>query len=293
MRQIKKRTTIHTTEFGDEFLSKVEEYNAAGQLIRAVNYFESGGKESESFFEYEDGKLIIETNYNEYGGENKTDYVYDIDGELRYRRMTYADGSKEQEKRIIEPGIEIIENYDSKDILYKKQILRYDEKQRLQEVDFFENDILVETNTYEYDSDDRVVGRTVNDLSQNEVFQYRQRYDRAGNQILKHLSGPNNALLQKEESVYENGKLIEFREEDYLNGESRQVTKYEYDKKGNLLRETRLDWSGTIKSDKIFRLNEYGDPIEATTIETGYFDAVFGVGEFGRNLKIRFELEYF
>ena len=293
MHKIKKRTTIHTTEFGDEFLSQVEEFNAEGQLILSVRYFEAGGKESESIFEYEDGKLIIETNYNEYGGENKTDYVYDIDGELRYRRMTYADGTTEQEKRLIEPNLEVIENYDSQDVLYKKQILRYDEKHLLQEVDFYENDVLVETNSYEYDAANRIIGRTVNDLSQNEVFKYRQRYDQEGNQILKHLSGQNEALLQKEESVFENGRLIEFREEDYLNGESRQVTKYEYNDSGNLLRETRLDWSGTIKSDKIFRLNEYGDPIEATTIETGYFDAVFGVGEFGRNLKTRFELEYF
>lgn len=274
-------------------LSEIEEYSQDGQLIWQVKYLEAGGIESESVFEYENGQLIGEKNFNEYGGQNKTDYVYDIEGELRYKRMTFADGTTEQEKRILEPGLEIIENYNGEDFLYKKQVLNYGEEKKLSSVEFYENGELVETNFYEYNSKNQVIERIINDLKANAKYKYRYRYDADGNEILKHLSGENEALLQKEESVFENGKLIEFREEDYLNGEDRKVTKYEYDQRGNMLRETSLDWSGTIKFDKIYRLNNQGDPIEAVIIETGHFDAVSGMGHFGRNLKIRFELEYF
>lgn len=138
----------------------------------------------------------------------------------------------------------IIEEYWTNENLDSKKIFIYDESNNeIEETEYDKEGDLKNKTIYEYNKNEDVTFKNAvgYDASGKVDYNWNRRYDIAGNEIQSYYrSGIINSLTEM--TYNDRNELIEEREL-YSSNEPIWVKKFDYDGLGNLIRETKIDYS--------------------------------------------------
>ncbi len=215
-------------------------YDSAGRMVSKVHRMDGEITENLSFEYDAAGNLISERNGFAQGGEQLTNYSYDDSGKLILKVISDEDGNEE--------GREIL-NYEGDNLMLQETVNETGEK--TSSITFI----------YKDNAEGKSLSEEIEERPQEGIF-YRTVYD-GGSVITYDRKGSKvSAQLRKYD---EKGQLVETR----ISTLQRDVTIfYEYDEKGNLVREERLNGGHPVFLARNF-YDEAGNLVISEVTEAG------------------------
>ena len=261
------------------------EYDKDQHIVCEIKYNEDGEVDEKNINKFDDqGNLIEERFYlseNEVA-EHKT-YERDDKGNVINIYKHYQDGEKDTIHFIRDESGKLVEKItiDSYNEEEAREIIEYagDKVKSRKE---YEYDELVMEEEFEYSDKGKLVEH-VKWSHEDENSRFINKYNEEG-QIFKALKyNLKDKLISKAEYIYKEDKLMEIAEESPY---GKIITRFEYDEKGNPVKQTEENGMGKINNRAIRIFNEHGD-----VVETEVFIDFHGKG-INQHYKIKYENEY-
>ena len=261
---------------GEEiFLKSLSEYDNQGNEILKELYFGPNEMETKTINKFnEKGFLLEEINYGEDNEiTDSTLFERNEEGKLIQSTISFADGSKTFKKYLRENNdktITISEESDEGEFESKEKA-EFDEKGNIiHRISFDQDDHITEQHQFVYSENNDII-KEISFEGESKVSETHFLYDE-NNNLIKRIT-LNNEGETIEWALYkydENGKNIEQQYGDYT------LYKMEYNEKGLLIREQKVNSMGVVDYSKSYKYNESGILIEENDL----------------NYKISFEYEY-
>ena len=292
-KQIKEKLAYEVMDHDKQtkVLSSLSEYDRQGNLTLHINYFPSGDIFTEHAYTYKKNLLVQEREWNENGDCSTIDYAYDTSDRCILKTLSFLDGTKQIEKREYVDQKEILTLYDEFQQEVEKQVLIYDTDKKLIGNDFYENRNLVESSRFKYDLNGENTERMIEDYVNETKYIYTYFWE-GQTHIALEKNGVGE-ITSKTISVYEQDLLIQKIEEyrDLMNNNYSRF--YEYDERGNLIKETHKNYAGHTVAQTNYKYNENQDVIELLTLSSvSHLNIVEGAYLNKTTLMI-YELSYF
>ncbi len=263
-KQIKTEVLKRVQRNGESHPYQANVYDEAGNIVRAVHYYESGAVLSESEYSYEDNRLVLEKTFGEYGDCTEIRHTYNDAGILILKETIYSDGSTEREEKNLADHQEHTRFLDGDGNQFGEVIVFFDQQGRELGSEVYENGELQEKQTLELDDAGRTLKRTTGNPAGGQTRITTFQYDTDGRVAEELDTDAEDQVLRKTTNTYEDGKIMTQVIEDRTG--NRITTECQYDERDQLIRQTSLNQHGDILFDVEFEYNEYGDRIRTVTI---------------------------
>jgi len=272
MNKVKTRTEYTTTidpelkETGEEFKSSFCEYNINGDIIHFESFTEEGVMDGKITSKFDnEGHVLEEINCSSDDEfTDKTLYIRKDNGEIEQIELFYPGNTKTIKRYIRNESshkleIQIVDDdgdlegrelivFDENDNVLEKLTLDYDGKHE-------------EKLCFEYDKSNKLIHRKEVDRKDKIIIQDRFFYDDNNNMIKRiRLNRKNKPLEIVMVKYNENNKAVE------QNFNNQYILQFEYDKKGNTIKEVRKNEHGLIEHEAFSSYNDEGLIVEEKSL---------------------------
>ncbi|MBI5542093.1 MAG: hypothetical protein HY951_18700 [Bacteroidia bacterium] len=263
---------------GDEtYMKECHEYDENGKEIARERYFSSDSLEEKTLTKYnEEGLIVEEINIGEDGEVNdKTAIHRDSNGLPTEIIVEYLDGSKtiKTYSRQDNNKTTIVTEVSDEGEFEGKVRVKVDDKGHIVEnAVLSENDELVEQHLYEFDEKGNILKELVFEKSQM-ISETKYIYDENMNLVKRIMLNPSGDTIDWAIFRYDaNGNISEQQYGDHT------LYKLEYNEKGKVVKEQKVNAMGMMEYSKSFEYNEEGDLMkednlmEKTTYKYIYYE---------------------
>ncbi len=295
MKNVKSLKRYDCTDKGQNQLLYEVEYNEQEKPVLEIEYSQGGIPISTNTYEYdEEGYLIAETlQGDEKEAYQRFDYSYGEDKKNRIKTLTYSDGSTEKEETLIEGQQKIQKKYDLDQELVEQTTEVFREDGQIESLEYYNANMeSTEKHLYGYNEKSQLVEEKIlvdDEENSTTIWEYNEN----GKVVLEESYDPDENLIHKHFYKYEGDQLVEEGIEEYSSYNNQVRFHYEYDEKGQLIRQVQESYSGELIQEVAYELNERGDIVMVHFIRTGLYQMLYGSSTADYNQSIRNDIEYY
>ncbi len=299
MKKVKKLTKFkafvgNNDEILRELKSGYQEFDENNNLVKEVQYTNSGDIESANGYKYDDrNRLIEEIHYYEDDEVGEiVKYKLDKDGKRSAIDIVYADGSTSTKNYSRFENMISIKTTDEDGDLESEELVKMDEQGKItEEIHFDEDRKIVTKFINEYDKDQKLIARSEYEENEEFIKKVVLEYDKQGNASLEtHLNRKDLIIDQIAFTFDRDGNRTSWENNVHIH-------KTLYDKSQRPLREERMNRGNNLVEEFTdYKYDESGKILEEKTFSMGeQYDLEPGVEARTKSdfILTRYAYEYF